>query len=101
MTPVHQLIALNPAQVWVSKNLLDIGVKFDFMAEAYKDTVVISSGQISGVTVGSGGFNNATFETIPFNSFSPVDFAAGSQLSIKVYARTACNGSLFNTGTAK
>lgn len=97
----NQITDLSPAKFWLSKNLLNIGVKFDLKAEVYKDSTLVSSGQISSVTAGSGGFNNATLETIPFNSFSPIDFPTGSQLKIKVYARNACSGSLLNSGTAK
>jgi hypothetical protein len=71
------------------------------LAEAYKDNTLVSSGQLNSVQVGSGGFNNADLISIPFNSFSPVDFPSGSALKIKVSARNACAGSLLNFGTAR
>jgi hypothetical protein len=98
--PNNQLTSLSPAKVWLSKGLHNIGTKFDLKAEVYKDSTLVSSGQVNSVAAGSGGFNNATLETIPFNSFSPIDFPSGSQLSVKVYARTACTGSLLGTGKA-
>lgn len=102
ITVVRQLISLTPTQVWIGlKNSDDVGIKFDLLAEAYKDSTLISSGQLDSVPGGSSGFNNANLQTINFNSFSPIDFPSGSTLSIKVYARNACVGSGKNSGGAR
>ncbi len=99
-----KLTALSPAKVWVGlPNFFGAGAKFDLKAEAYKDTSFVSTGQLNSVDpgLGFGGFTSAKLNTIPFNAFAPVDFPQGSQLSIKVYARTACTGSLNPLGTAR
>ena len=86
---VLQITALAPAQVYISKNLLNIGLKLDLLAEVYKDDSLVSSGQINSVNLGLLG---TTLESIPFTSFSPVDFPTGSALNVVVYARNACSG---------
>jgi hypothetical protein len=101
ITVVKQITVLNPAEVWLSKGLLNIGLRFDVLAEAFKDSTLVSSGQLNSVQVGSGGFNNADLISIPFNSFSPVDFPQDSQLKLKLSVRNACSGSLPNQGTAR
>lgn len=99
---VKQLTSLSPAQVWVGiKNSDAVGIKFDIKAEVYKDGTLIASGQLDSVPGGSSGFGNARLNTIPFVSFSPVDFPAGSSLSMKVSVRNACVGSGKNSGTAR
>jgi hypothetical protein len=100
-TNLPQITILNPAEVWLSKGLLNVGVRFDLLAEVFKDSTLVSSGQLNSVQVGSGGFNNADLVSVPFNSFSPVDFPQGSELKIKVSVRNACTGSLPNQGTAR
>ncbi len=100
--PTPQLTSLSPAKVWIGvKNSDDIGIKFDLKAEVYKGTNLISSGEVDSVAGGSNGFAHAQLNAIPFNTFSPINFPAGSQLSIKVYARNACSGSGKNSGTAR
>jgi hypothetical protein len=102
ITTINQISSLSPAQVWIGlKNSDDVGIKFDLLAEAYVNGNLISSGQLNSVTGGSSSFNNAHLQSISFNSFSPVDFPAGSTLSVKVYARNACSGSGHNSGTAR
>ncbi len=99
---IRSLSALNPAKVWIGKGVLGIGVKFDLLAEVYKDQTLVSSGQVNSVNPGLGlGFNTAQLATIPFNTFSPVDFPQGSQLKIKLSVRNACSGSLLPFGTAR
>jgi hypothetical protein len=100
-TPI-QLTSLSPAKVWVGlKNSDDIGIKFDLKAEVYKGNTLVSSGEVDSVSGGSNGFAHAQLNTIPFATFSPVDFPQGTQLSVKVYARNACTGSGKNSGTAR
>lgn len=100
-TPV-QLTALNPAKIWVGlKNSDDVGIRFDFLAEAYKDGILIGSGQLNSAPGGSSGFNNAKLNTIPLNLFAPVSWSSGSSLSIKLYVRNTCSGNTHNSGTAR
>ncbi|OGH16502.1 MAG: hypothetical protein A3C30_04920 [Candidatus Levybacteria bacterium RIFCSPHIGHO2_02_FULL_40_18] len=100
---VDQLTSLSPANIWIGlKNSDDVGTRFDLKAEVYKNsTELVSSGQLDNVWGGSSGFNNANLQTIPFNTFSPVDFPEGSTLSIKLYVRNACQGPTHNSGTAR
>jgi protocatechuate 3,4-dioxygenase beta subunit len=100
-TVVKQITVLDPARVWISKETLGIGLRADLLAEVYKDNTLVSSGQLNSVDLGNlgGSFANASLQTIPFNSFSPVDFPSGSSLKVKVSARNACSGSLRNSGT--
>lgn len=101
-TAVNQISVLHPAGIWIGlKNSDDVGTKFDLMVEAYKDSTLVASGQLDSFAGGSSGFNNAHLATIPFDSFSPVDFPAGSVLSLKVYVRNACVGSGHNSGVAR
>jgi len=98
----RQLTALSPARVWVGlKNSDDVGVKFDLLAEAYRDGVLVGSGQVNSVPAGSSGFNNAKLDTITFSNFSTVPFPPGSSLSLKLYVRNACSGSGHDSGTAR
>jgi hypothetical protein len=83
------------------KNSDDVGVKFDLLAEAYKDGVLVSSGELDSFTGGSSGFNNAHLATINFSSFAPTSFSQGSVLSLKISVRNACTGSTHNSGTAR
>lgn len=99
--PLPQLSAVETTKFWISRGLLDFGLRLDVLAEVYKDDTLVTSGQLNGVTVGSGTFANATRLTIPFDPFSPVLFPPGSQLKIKYSVRNACNGSLRNNGTAR
>jgi hypothetical protein len=94
ITVVKQITVLSPAQIYISRALPVI--RFDLKAEVYKDSTLVSSGQINSVAPGT----NATLASIPFNSFSPVDFPAGSALKIIVSVRNACTGSILNSGNA-
>src|SRR3989344_5859207 len=77
-----QFTSLSPANIWIGlKNSDDVGTRFDLKAEVYKNgTELVSSGQLDNVWGGSSGFNNANLQTIPFNTFTPVDFPQGSTL---------------------
>ena len=98
-----QFTSLSPANIWIGlKNSDDVGTRFDLKAEVYKNgTELVSSGQLDNVWGGSSGFNNANLQTIPFNTFTPVDFPQGSTLSIKLYVRNACVGPTHNSGIAR
>lgn len=100
--PPPQITSINPAEIWVGlKNSDDVGIKFDLLAEIYKDGNLVTSGELDGVKGGSSGFNNAQLHTIPFATFSPVDFPQGSSLSLKLYVRNTCSGHTHNSGTAR
>src|SRR5581483_8751311 len=98
----NQLTSLAPAHVWIGlKNSDDVGTKFDLLAEVYVNGSLVTSGQLNSVAGGSSGFNNAHLQTIPFAAFAPVNFPAGSTLSIKLYVRNTCIGPTHNSGTAR
>lgn len=98
----NKITSLTPAKVWVGlKNSDDVGVKFDLLAEVYKDGTLISSGQINSVAGGSSGFNNAKLNTIQFSAFPPVDFPSGSSLKLKLSVRNTCTGPSHNSGIAR
>jgi YVTN family beta-propeller protein len=100
--PQRTLTTVAPAQIWVGlKNSDDVGVKFDLLAELYKDGALITSGQLNSVAAGGSGFTNAQLDTIPFDSFAPMAFPIGLQLQLKLYARNACSGSGHNSGVAR
>lgn len=94
-----QLSALSPAKLWLSKAALNFAAKFDLLAQVYKDTTLVSSGQINNVSVGPNA-NNPLLMTIPFNSFTPLDFPQGSSLKMNVSVRKACSGLSFNNANA-
>jgi hypothetical protein len=96
----RQLTTLSPANLWMSKPIGDFLLRVDVLAEAYKDNTLVSSGQLNSVTVGTI-FGTMTQISVPFNSFTPVNFPTGSQLKLKVSARNACSGSLDPNGTVR
>jgi len=98
----RELTNLSPADVWVGlKNSDDVGIRFDLLAEVYKNTDLVGSGQLDSVPGGSSGFNNAKLNSIPLTLPSPVPIAENDELSIKLYVRNACVGSGKNSGTAR
>lgn len=97
-----QLTVLDRANVWIGlKNSDAIGIKFDLLAEVYKNGVLVGSGQIDSVPGGSSGFNNARLNMIPMTLAAPVAACPGDTLSFSLYARNACSGSGKNSGTAR
>src|SRR5262249_30540908 len=53
VTVQRQLVELSPAKIWVGlKNSDDVGLKFDLLAEVYKDSTLVSSGQVNSVSGG-------------------------------------------------
>ncbi len=102
VTVQRQLTTLTSAQVWLERGLLTPGLKLDVLAQVYKDSTLVSSGQLNSVNVGSGIlFNGATQVTVPFNAFTPVNFPTGSALKMTVSVRNACSGSTANGGNAR
>ena len=97
------MTALNPALVWIGlKNSDDVGVKFDLLAEVYKNgTELISTAELDHINGGSSGFNNAHLQSIPLTLNSPVIFPVGSVLSLKVSVRNTCFGGTHNSGFAR
>jgi hypothetical protein len=101
-TQTEEIISLSPADVWIGlKNSDDVGIRFDLLAEVYKGSDLIGSGQLDSVKGGSSGFNNAILNSIPLNLFSPVSVSDGDQLNLKLYVRNACSGSGKNSGKAR
>jgi protocatechuate 3,4-dioxygenase beta subunit len=95
-----QLTSLSPANLWMSKPIGDFLLRVDVLAEVFKDNTLVSSGQLNSVTVGTI-FGTMTQLSVPFNSFTPVNFPTGSQLKLKVSTRNACSGSLDSNGTVR
>lgn len=93
---------LGPVDVWVGlKNSDDIGIKFDLMAEAYKNGTLAASGSLTSVPGGSSGFNNARLRSIPLTAQPGITFSSGDTLAISVSVRNACSGSGKNSGRAR
>jgi hypothetical protein len=96
------LTELGPARIWVGlKKSDDVGIKFDFLVEVYRNAELIGSGQLDSAPGGSSGFNNARLNAVPLNLAAPAHYAPGDVLSIKVYVRNAAVGSGKNSGTAR
>jgi The GLUG motif len=57
---------LGPANMWIGlKNSDDVGTRFDLLAEVFKNgSVIVGSGELDDVSVGSSGFNRAVTRTI-------------------------------------
>jgi N-acetylneuraminic acid mutarotase len=101
LTVVKQITALSPAKVWIGRTAGNPGLKFDLLAEVFQNGTLVSSGQLNSVSSGGVNFNNANLQTISFDSFSPVNFLAGSSLELKLSVRNACTGSTTNSGKAR
>jgi hypothetical protein len=100
--PGRRITSLEPAQVWIGlKNSDDVGVRFDLLAEVLQDGTPVSSGRLDSFAGGSSGFNNAHLAVIPFDTFAPRAFPAGSQLQLRLSVRNACTGSGHNSGVAR
>jgi hypothetical protein len=96
------MTSLAPAQVWVGlQNSQDKGIRYDLLAQVYKNGVLVTSGELDSVDSGGSGFNNANLNSISFNSFSPVDMPSGSLLGITLSVRNSCTGSKNNGKTAR
>ena len=102
VTQAPQLSALGPANVWIGlKNSDDVGTKFDLRAEVYKNGSLVGSGQLSGVSGGSSGFNNAVLRTIDVALSSPVSVTPGDTLSLRLSVRIAVGVTGHRSGTAR
>ncbi|MEK6284166.1 MAG: right-handed parallel beta-helix repeat-containing protein [Acidobacteriota bacterium] len=96
------LTALGPARVWIGlKNSDDVGTKFDVLAEVFKNSALIGSGQLNGIPGGSSGFNNAVLRTIDLALSAPVDIHSGDSLSFRLSVRIAVGVSGHRSGTAR
>jgi hypothetical protein len=95
-----QLTGFDDAHVWVGlKNGDDVGTRFDLRVEAYKNGVLISSGQFrcqSGLAVNP---NQAQQVTVTLGALPPTDFNSSDVFSLKVLTRigttpsgTLCGG---------
>ena len=99
---VHSLLqSLSPARIWVGlKNGDDVGTNFDLKAEVLRSSTVIGSGQIDNVPGGGSGFGHAALRTIGLVlSSTPVPFASGETLSIRLSVRIGATG--HRSGTAR
>ena len=93
--------ALGDANVWVGlKNSDDVGVKFDFLAEALRNGVVVASTQVNDQSGGGSGFNNAILRTIGLTLSSSQSFCTGDTLSFRLSVRVAAS-STHVSGTAR
>jgi uncharacterized repeat protein (TIGR03803 family) len=91
-------LVIGPADAWIGlKNSDDTGTTFDLLAEVFQDTVLVASGQLSGVPGVGSGFNNARLRTI---ALTPATVTPGTTLSIRLSVRVAAE-SRHRTGTAR
>ncbi len=96
-----RLTALGPGKFWIGlKNSDDVGARFDLLAEALKNGVVVGSGQLNNVPGGSSGFNNAVLRTIDLALSGPVEFFPGDTLSFRLSVRITAVGG-HSSGTAR
>jgi endonuclease G len=97
------LTAAGPAMIWVGlKNSDSVGLRLDLRAELLVNDAVAASGELSNVSAGGSGFNNALLHSIGMSIESePVDVPAGAQISVRVSTRRTCFGGGHNTGTAR
>lgn len=78
------------AQVWLGlKNSDDVGTKFDLLAEIFKNSTLIASGQLNNVPGGSSGFNNAVLRTVNLVVPAPVGVQSGDIIKLRLSVRIA------------
>ncbi len=95
-----QVTALGPANIWVGlKNSDDVGLRLDLLAEVFKNSTLIGSGQINNVPGGSSGFNNAILRTIAVVQSQSASFGTGDTIKIKLSVRAGSTGHV--SGTAR
>src|SRR5262249_36213832 len=101
-----KITAAGPADVWLGlKNSADVGTKFDVKAEVLKNNVVIASGQLNCVSLGS---NSQTFikskaalQAVQLAASGlPTPLVTGDKLSLRVSIRIAANGAPHSKATA-
>jgi uncharacterized repeat protein (TIGR01451 family) len=98
----QQLTALGPAMFWVGlKNSDDVGTRFDFLAEVFKNGVLIGSGEIDDEPGGSSGFNNAILRVIEITLADQAGFCSGDTLSLRLSVRIAVGVPGHASGTAR
>jgi uncharacterized repeat protein (TIGR01451 family) len=96
------LTALGPARMWVGlANKNDAGIRFDLLAQVFRNGALIGWGQSDGVPAGSTGFTNAVLDTIPLTLAAASDFPSGTTLGYSLSVRNACSGSGQTSGTAR
>jgi hypothetical protein len=95
------LTNLAPAKAWLSRGLLDLGLRADIKAEVFLNGTLLSTGQVNSSTVGSGIFGTPASINIPFAAFAPTAVPDGATLGVKLSARNACSNSLRNNGTVR
>jgi hypothetical protein len=89
----NTVTSLGPANFWVGlKNSDDVGTRFDFLVEVYKNGLLIGSGQLDDQAGGSSGFNHAILRTVAIVQSQPASFLPGDQLSVKISVRAGPTG---------
>jgi hypothetical protein len=83
------------------KNSDDVGTKFDLRGEILRNSVVVATGQVDGVSGGSSGFNNAVRRTIASAVSSIPAYATGDTLAVRLSVRIAVGVSGHSSGTAR
>ena len=97
------LSAVGPATVWVGlKNSDGVGLRLDLRAELLVNGALEASGEVSNVSAGSSGFNNALLNSVAMLMTSgPVEIPAGDEIAVRVSTRRTCAGGGHNSGTAR
>ena len=89
----NTVTSLGPANFWVGlKSSDDVGLRFDFLVEVYRNGQLIGSGQLDNQAGGSSGFNNAILRTVAIIQSQPASFLPGDQLSVKLSVRAGPTG---------
>jgi DNA-binding beta-propeller fold protein YncE len=98
----RRLTALRPARLWMGlRNSDDVGVRFDLRAEVFVGADLIGTGELSGASGGSSGFNNARVDEIPLTLFRVIDLPDNAKIKITISARTSCAAPGHHSGTAR
>jgi hypothetical protein len=79
----------------------DVGTKFDLRSEILKNSAVIATGQVNGVSGGSSGFNNAVRRVIASAVSSIPTYATGDTLAVRLSVRIAVGVAGHTSGTAR
>ena len=96
-----RLTAVGPARMWIGlKNNGHTGVKFDLLAEVFKNEDLVGSGQLNDVSGGKSGFEDAILQTINLVLSGPVTIQSGDTFSFRLSLRVAAS-SPRTSGTAR
>jgi hypothetical protein len=70
-------------------------------AEVYLNATKVGEGQLTNVSSGSSGFNNARLNTIPLTLSTTAGVPADAELEITLSVRRTCSGGGHNSGTPR